>query len=152
MPFIPLTNSESSVEVSEEDYMTLLLLGPFRLIAKGYPATTKHPRQYLHHLVAARMGLVLKDKTIDHKDRNKLNAKRDNLQAATVSEQGINTELRSDNVSGFKCINWDSKSRKWKVQVTRNNKANYVGLYTTIEEALKERNAFLTKHNLAIED
>jgi phospholipase/lecithinase/hemolysin len=146
MPFISLTNSELSVEVSEEDYMTLLLLGPWCLNGSGYAYTTGKPKQALHLVVAARMGLQLKP-TVDHKDRNKYNSKRDNLRTATYTEQQENKGTQKNNASGHKYICFNVKAQRWVVTVRR----NHVGYYKSLESAIEARDKYLKLHLISLE-
>jgi len=149
MPFIPLSNSELLVEVSEEDYFTLLLLGPWFLGSRGYARTTRKPHEYLHHLVIKRMGLIITDE-VDHIDRNTCNSKRTNLRLATSSEQKVNQRLRSSNTTGHKCIYWHTQRQKWYVHVQRNKKVVHVGLFATIEEAIRARDNYLKANNMSL--
>ena len=143
---ITLTNSELSIEVSEEDYLTLVLLGPWHLAGAGSARTNTAPYEYLHRIVANRMGLA-SNLEVDHKDRNKLNSKRNNLQSATRSEQMVNCELQSNNTSGHKCI---SQSRgRWIIQIKRDGKRVYVGSATKLEEAIRVRDNYIKLHNMS---
>lgn len=152
MFLIPLSNSKLTVEVSEEDYLILLLLGPWNLDTSGYARTNTRPYQHLHRIVANRMNLS-SIMEVDHKDRNKANSKRDNLRSATSSEQKINTGTRHDNSSGYKCIAWYIPLVKWRVQIQRNKRKIHVGYYDTIEEAVQQRDAYIKRNNITfIED
>lgn len=147
MPFIPLSNSELTIEVSEEDHLTLILLGPWYLDAKGYPKMTSTPYQFTHLIVARRMGLSSSEE-VDHKDRDKLNSKRDNLRSVDDSVQKVNTVIQRNNTSGHKGISWNKGMSKWEVRVQRNKNNVYLGSYVTIEEALRQRNTYLKRNNI----
>lgn len=148
MFLIPLTNSELSVEVSEEDHLTLILLGPWYLNSSDYALTTTKPNECLHRIVANRMNLP-RDKEVDHKDRNKFNAKRNNLVSATRSEQMINRGLFNNNTSGHKNISYDHRRKQsYVVQVRRDSKLIYVGGFVTLEEAIQARDAYFKRHNI----
>ncbi len=149
---IPLTNSELSVEVSEQDYLTLLLLGPWHLAGKGYARTNRSPYEYLHRVVANRMNLDPKLE-VDHEDRNKLNAKRENIRTATRAEQCQNTGLTDRNTSGHKNISYDKRPErryKWVIQVKRGSDYKRVGAYLTLEEAIRQRDAYLKRNNMTL--
>lgn len=149
MPSIPLTNSELLIEVSDEDYLYLLLRGPYHLAGKGYARTNMNPCEYLHRLVANRMGISLKVE-IDHADRNKLNSKRDNLRASTRSEQMQNSGLQSNSTTGHKNISRDLRPgrKSWCVDVQRDGKRVYIGAYETLEAAIKARDDYYKRHNM----
>ena len=68
-------------------------------------ASGKYEGQYLHRIIAERMGLDLLNET-DHRDCNPLNNQRFNLRPATHSQNLMNRKIRSDNTSGFKGVSW----------------------------------------------
>ena len=142
---IPLGNNLFA-EVDEIDLLPALM-GSVWSLAGGY---AKRGDDYLHWFVARRMGLVWTT-TIDHKDRNKLNCRRSNLQVATQSEQAINTKLRSTNKTGYKCIEWREDRKRWIVRVRRNYIRVTVGSYKTLEQAVTQRDAYLRRHSLNLE-
>ena len=55
--------------------------------------------------------------TVDHKDQNGLNNRRENLRLAQRREQAANQPLRSDNACGFKGVYWDKASSRWGVEL-----------------------------------
>lgn len=150
MPFIELSNSKLLVEVDDEDYLYLLLTGPFHLAGKGYARTNTAPYYYIHRIIATRIGLSTLME-VDHIDRNKLNSKRNNLRSATRSEQMINSGMQSNNTSGHKNISFDKRPerrKKWVVQIDRDKRTRYIGSYVTLEEAIQSRDAYYKYHNM----
>lgn len=138
MPFIPLSNSELQVEVSKEDHLYLLLFNWH--LNNGYPRTGSN---FLHRIVANRMNLSSK-MDVDHIDRNKLNAKRENLRSATHTEQRLNACKPSHNTSGHKCIDFHVQSGKWRIRI----KQVHIGLAESLEAAIQMRDAYLKRNNL----
>ena len=92
-------------------------------------------QQRLHQVIAQRMGIV---GAPDHKDRNGLNNRRNNLRQATSSQNVANQSLRSNNTSGYKGVSWDKASGKWVAKVKVNGKQQqHLGLFSDPIEAAK---------------
>ncbi len=54
---------------------------------------------------------------IDHVDGNKLNYSIQNLRECSSAENSCNTQLRSDNTSGFKGVHFDRQNNTWRASV-----------------------------------
>lgn len=146
-----LTNSDKVALINDEDYMFVILHSFWHCLPKGYVRSNNGKNIYLHHFIAARMGL--KDYvTIDHKNRNPFDNQRDNLKAATYSENLINTKIRSDNSNGFRFIVWSSQKNKWQVEISREKFRKNLGFFETIEEAVNVRDKYLSFSNLKVGD
>lgn len=76
---------------------------------------------------------------IDHINRNPLDNRRVNLRQATRSQNCVNSKLRVNNRSGYKGVSWDRSINKWRAQAYKNGKQIYLGVYDSIEEAVKVR-------------
>lgn len=87
---------------------------------------------------------------IDHIDQNKKNNHISNLRWATRSQQIINT-ANKPNTTGHRNIK-KLKNNKFEVEITRNNIKYYVGRYATIEEAIRERDTYLTNLNPTVRE
>ncbi len=72
---------------------------------------------------------------IDHKNRNYLDDRIENLRIATQSQNNANSTLRSDNSSGYKGVSWDKANDKWSVCISVNGRHIRVGRFIDIEEA-----------------
>jgi hypothetical protein len=92
-------------------------------------------RPYLHQVIAQRMGI---QGLVDHKDRNGLNCRRDNLRPATRDQNNQNQRRRKDNTSGIKGVSWDKRYQKWDVRIMVNKKSKFIGRFTDLEEAKKQ--------------
>jgi hypothetical protein len=58
-----------------------------------------------------------------------------NLRLSTRSENTYNTSIFSNNTSGYKCVSWNKKSKKWRAYCNVNGKQNHLGLFETAEQA-----------------
>lgn len=109
------------------------------VITKGYATTSVgKSRLYLHQLVWVTAGNVLPVlplMTLDHIDRNKLNNQLSNLRIADRSTQRRNTGLQKNNTSGLKGVSFDKQTGKWEAGIYAEGKRQYLGRFTTKEEA-----------------
>lgn len=72
---------------------------------------------------------------LDHENLNKDDNRWANLRPATVSQNGANRRLCSINTSGFKGVNWDKQTRKWRSTIMVNGKTLYLGRFDLAEDA-----------------
>jgi len=76
---------------------------------------------------------VLQCDMVDHRSRNGLDNRRENLRACTKSQNAVNSKKRSDNKSGFKGVSRSGK--KWRAYIVVDGKQKYLGLFSTPKEA-----------------
>lgn len=98
---------------------------------QGYPATTLDGgyKLYLHRMVAdAKPGAI-----IDHKNGDKLDARRENLRVATKSQNAANVGRLSTNKSGLKGVS--KKGSRFRSFVHKDGRTIYLGSFQTKEEA-----------------
>lgn len=74
---------------------------------------------------------------IDHKDRNKSNNRWTNLREATDSQNMTNRPRSRNNTSGFKGV--ARQEGKWTAYVYKEKKRYYLGLFDTIDDAVRAR-------------
>ncbi len=67
---------------------------------------------------------------IDHANRNGLDCRRENLRAATSSQNKQNTSKRRTNTSGYKGVYWNKKTNKWFAQIICNGKQRHLGSFS----------------------
>src|ERR1017187_6526577 len=79
---------------------------------------SKVRRQYMHQL-------ILSSAKIDHRNGNGLDNRRENLRAATTSQNAINAKFNAKNTSGYKGVCKSPTKGKWIAQL----KVNYKCLY-----------------------
>lgn len=89
--------------------------------------------ELLHREVAKRVGLDVKGKHIDHKDRNGLNCRRSNIRLASLAQNKQNQGLTSSNTSGIKGVSWYKNA--WVAEISHNGRKTYLGRFKTSEEA-----------------
>lgn len=74
---------------------------------------------------------------IDHRDRDGLNCRKSNLRTATISQNGCNQGLRSNNTSGFKGVSRERRTDKWVAQIAHKSEQVYLGTHSTLEAAAR---------------
>ena len=90
----------------------------------------------MHRVIAERMGLDMRGE-IDHEDRDSLNNLRNNLRAATRTENSKNKSKLVNNTSGITGVYWKKLNQKWCAQIGVNGKKIYLGLFNNKLEAEK---------------
>lgn len=101
----------------------------------GYKQTRIDKKIYLNHRIIFLWHYGWLPKNVDHKDKNPLNNKIDNLRSATEAENSWNAKLRVDNTSGIKGVYKTKSDKKWRVQVQVNNKRKNIGGFDDLELA-----------------
>lgn len=80
-----------------------------------------------HHIVWLLKTKSWAEKEIDHIDRNPLNNKWANLRESDRFLQCENSNIRKDNISGYKGVSFMSREQKWKAEIWINKKCKYLG-------------------------
>lgn len=104
----------------------------------GYIVGWTNNRQIgLHQVIMnASNGLV-----VDHihgKESRNDNCK-SNLRIATISQNGMNKKIMSNNTSGTTGVVWVKNKNKWKAQIGIDNEMIYLGSFNNKEDAVKAR-------------
>ena len=79
------------------------------------------------------------DKQVDHIDGNVLNNSPQNLRLVTASQNQFNRKKQKNNSTGYKNISFSKKLNKYRCAMQIDGKDIYIGLFNTIEEAIKTR-------------
>jgi hypothetical protein len=94
----------------------------------------KRKLRLMHKEILGRSGMNL---TGDHKNRNPLDNRRQNLRPATKSQDRMNASLRSDNKSGFKGVSWSKAENRWSADITHLGKHYFLGYFLCPKKAAK---------------
>ena len=84
------------------------------------------------------MGVIDKDKVIDHINHNTLDNRKENLRVIADSNNSKNRKTKnSNNKSGYRNVSWSKSENAWKVQISINGKNTYLKSfpYEQLEEA-----------------
>lgn len=66
---------------------------------------------YMHRVVMPGYDLV------DHRNRNRLDNRRENLRPATVLQNNRNQQLRRDNTTGYRGVGFDRRKGLWRARI-----------------------------------
>tara|TARA_R100001015_G_C4604296_1_gene159292 strand:+ start:598 stop:1098 length:501 start_codon:yes stop_codon:yes gene_type:complete len=108
---------------------------------KGYLAVHFHGKDYRVHRICYFLGTGIDPSNlqVDHKDRNRINNKLDNLRLLNNSQQQMNTKNRKDNKSGRKGVFFDKKGMKWRSYITIDREKLWLYRGESWDEAVKQR-------------
>lgn len=71
----------------------------------------------------------------DHISMDRLDNRKSNLRSCSRSQNRMNVNVHTDNISGFKGVGWHKRDRKWQAQIMNNGENYYLGSFDTPEEA-----------------
>ena len=94
---------------------------PDRWVAVRFTAGRKNPHPlYMHRELARRWGWP-DSPQFDHKDRDALNNRQENLRPASASQNGMNRAKLPGHTSRFKGVSWHKAIERWRayIQVAR---------------------------------
>lgn len=136
-------NFELGILISECD-MHLLYKYKFYLGINNYPTTTKTKAMggkpgvlHLHKLIMDRPNSI-----VDHKNRNPLDNRRENLRYCTTTQNMQNSKAISGTASNIKGVTFDKdRSSPWRAMVVYEGKRIHCGYHPTKEAAAKVRQA-----------
>lgn len=92
----------------------------------------KNKNVLIHHII---YGKPPKGMETDHKDRNPLNNRKNNLRFVTSLENNRNKGKHLNNTSGYTGVVKRKGYNKWKAQIRVDGKLMYLGYYNTPEDA-----------------
>lgn len=83
---------------------------------------------------------------IDHKNRDGLDNRRDNLRVATRSQNRQNAKQKSDSTTKYKGVRKSDSGYQWQASISVNGKRITLGGFSTQLEAARAYNDAATKH------
>ncbi len=84
------------------------------------------------------LGLTQYDgKLSDHKNRNGLDNRKNNLRIATFSLNNYNRKKNKNNTSGYRGVRWYPRNKKWCAFIRINCEKKYLGIFRNIVDAAK---------------
>lgn len=140
MKMIPLTR-EKFAQVDDEDYELLsqykwstATCGNMLYATRGTEIGYKKKTYRMHTVIMnPEKGMI-----VDHIDHNGLNNQRSNLRVGTHSQNHYNSNIRSDNKSGYKGVHHHSQLNKWVVQIkVSKGKTKHIGTFDAVEDAAR---------------
>lgn len=87
------------------------------------------------------MAQLIKGHYCDHKNRNPLDNRKENLRYATAQENSRNRTKQNNNTSGFVGVSWHKQSNKWRSRIKINGCDIHLGSF------INKRDAIITRLN-----
>jgi hypothetical protein len=110
---------------------------------------SRHNRKRLdlHRLVMERaLGRQLRpNEFVDHKNRDTLDCRLENLRVSTNAENCRNQGPRRNNRSGFKGVHWSKQHDKWRASICVNYRVKHLGLFDNPTDAALAYNEAATR-------
>ena len=140
------------VKVSTEDY-PLLSSRTWYLDMDGYAKSSQgingKAGVRLHQLLFPDLPDTV---LVDHKDRNRLDCRRDNLRVVDKQVSAMNVGLSSRNTSGCKGVSYIPSRGNWKISLrVGNEKKSFQAYRNTREEACELASKIILERNLRME-
>lgn len=82
---------------------------------------------------------AIKGEYVDHKNRNTLDNRKENLRICTNQQNGFNSGIKKNNTSGIIGVCWCSSKKRWIATIKVNYKSIYLKSSKYKEEAIKAR-------------
>jgi hypothetical protein len=118
--------------------------------SRGYmQIAIMHKTYVTHRLAWLYMYGYFPEHCIDHINGTRDDNRLFNLREATHHENNLNANMRGNNSSGYKCVNWHKQNKKWSVRTNYKGKRYSLGSYETAQEASHAYNEF-AKNNHGI--
>jgi len=84
---------------------------------------------------------------VDHINADKLDNQRMNLRKCSQCQNLANMMMRKRNKSGYKGVSWNKASRKWVVQLKRDKKYYYLGVFNDKRRAVVAYDKFVLSYD-----
>lgn len=102
----------------------------------GYRCIRIEPRRYkAHRLVWLYVTGAWPKDQLDHINGVRTDNRVSNLREATRIENNRNSKFYANNTSGFRCVRWVARAKKWEAYIGFRGRHTYLGLFPTPEEA-----------------
>lgn len=129
---VKLTNVMASVPayVDDEDFEDVLKHS--WSFCRGYPQTVIRGRhEFLHRFI---LKLHKGDPQVDHKNRDKMDNRKENLRICSPSENQWNRGKLKTNTSGFKGVY--KYKNKWRAKISTRGIVQFLGEFKDIKDAV----------------
>lgn len=107
------------------------------LQSDGYRCISVDSRIYKTHRLIWLYHYGYLPKELDHKYGKEIGDYLWNLRPCTKSQNQHNTKISKNNTSGFKGVNWESRTQLWVARIKLNGKSRFLGRFNDKEDAAK---------------
>lgn len=114
---------------------------------KGYWRIAVDGKRYLaHRLAYLYINGEWPDDQVDHRDRNRINNRWNNLRPASQTQQNGNTNMNKNNSSGARGVCWDKSRTKWLAFINVNDRFKNLGRFDEFEDAREAHGIAAIEH------
>jgi hypothetical protein len=99
---------------------------------------------FMHRLITNNINTKMQT---DHLNGNGLDNRKINLRICTTSQNSMNRGLQINNTTGFKGVNYDKFSNKFRAQIRVNNIYKNLGYYIDPKDAARAYNEAAIKYH-----
>lgn len=85
-------------------------------------------------------------KNVDHKNKNGLDNRRENLRFGTVAQSQYNRRINKNNTTGYKGVCWSPAKGKYFAQIYKNQERKWLGVFDSPIDAAKAYNTAALKY------
>ena len=133
--------------IDNDDYEKFVKGYSFKLSVAGYVVYSSN-NDGLHNKYLHRMIMGDPDgKDIDHINRNPLDNRRENLRICTHQQNSFNRTKNSNNTSGYKCVYFDKRYKKFQAYISIHGKRKSLGYFDSAEKASECYKQAALKHH-----
>ncbi len=133
MKLIPLTKGQVAM-IDDKDYEIISQRKWYaRKFGNSFYAMRSSNRQngiqttiFMHREI---LNLTTEKTMVDHINHNGLDNQRHNLRLCTQSQNNMN-RIMQGGTSKYKGVHWNTECSKWRAQIRKDGKLNYLGLFT----------------------
>ncbi len=141
--------------VDDADYETLAqhnwklyAPSPSRTRATNYAVASMHGRKtYLHLFLWRHVWGRAPVPVVDHEDGDGLHCTRLNLRDATVAQNNRSRGALRNNTSGFKGVNWDKRTSRWRAKIAIDGTRLHLGYFDDPQDAANAYDLAALKHH-----
>ena len=120
----------------DDDIFNLLNQWKWHKMSNGYCARAISKNGKIKFILMHRyITKATKGLEVDHINRNKLDNQKSNLRLVSSAENKVAIPMLKTNTSGLKGVTWDKRAKKWKAQISFNNKNRFIGNFDIKIEA-----------------
>jgi len=108
-------------------------------ISAGYRSTYINNNSFqVHRLIWELVnGPIPEGKVIDHINGNGLDNRLSNLRLCSQAENVLNSKVSKNSKTGVKGVSYETERKKYRAQISKNNKLYFLGRFDKLEEAEK---------------
>ena len=138
--YVPLTRGYTAI-VDAEDYERVIQWSWQPQFSRSTLTIYARGRVNGKHMLMHQYIMECSHARFDHKDHDGLNNRKDNLRPCTDAQNIQHGRVRKCNSSGFIGVHFFKKNQRWIAYVGKGYHVNYIGSFSTAEEAARARDA-----------